>query len=112
MRILHFFNNEILMYNTNVNSKYENTARVGFVKACLRYIEDPNRSLISRIFLALTPVLVLWVILPLDLIPELVLGPIGLADDGAIVIALFLLFRLAISFYSEKRYVKPNIYKK
>lgn len=89
-----------------MDAKYENTARVGLIKACLRYIEDPNRSLISRIFLALTPVLVLWVIFPLDLIPELILGPIGLADDGAIIIALFLLFRLAVSFYSEKRYVK------
>ena len=86
---------------------YQKTARVGFIRACLRYIEDPNRSLISRIFLALTPLLIFWIILPLDLIPEIVLGPIGLADDGAIIIALFLLFRLAISFYSEKRYIKP-----
>ena len=87
---------------------YKKTAKVGFIKACLRYIEDPNRSLISRIFLALTPLLILWIVLPLDLIPEIVLGPIGLADDGAIIIALFLLFRLAISFYSEKRYVRPT----
>lgn len=86
---------------------YEKTARVGFIKACLRYIEDPNRSLLTRIFLALTPLLVFWIISPLDLIPEVILGPVGLADDGAIIIALFLLFRLAISFYSEKRYVKP-----
>ena len=87
---------------------YESTSRVGFIKACLRYIEDPNRSLISRLFLALSPIFVLWVISPLDIIPELLLGPIGLADDGAILIALFFVFRLALSFYRDKRYVKPT----
>lgn len=87
---------------------YKKTNKAGFITACLRYIEDPNRSLVSRIFLAITPLLVLWIILPLDLIPEMILGPIGLADDGAILIALFLLFRLAVSFYGEKHYVKTS----
>ena len=74
----------------------------------MRYVEDPNRSLWTRILLAISPLLILWVISPLDLIPEVVLGPLGLADDGAILIALFLLARLAFSFYSEQRYVQPK----
>ena len=87
---------------------YEQTARVGYIKACQRYIEDPSRSLISRLFLALAPLFILWVVSPLDIIPEAFLGPLGLADDTAILIALFLLMRFAISFYAERRYVKPN----
>lgn len=86
---------------------YTTTPRVGLIRACLRYIEDPTRSFVSRAFLAISPVLVLWVISPLDLIPEAVLGPLGLADDTAILIALFLIMRLAGSFYKEKRYMKP-----
>ena len=86
---------------------YTKTARVGLIRACLRYIEDPNRSLWSRVLLAVSPLLILWVVSPLDLVPEIILGPLGLADDGAILIAVILLVRLALSFYSEKRYVQP-----
>lgn len=91
----------------NVNSTYTATTRVGLIRACLRYIEDPTRSYVSRLFLALSPLFVLWVISPLDLVPEAVLGPLGLADDTAILIALFLIVRFAGSFYREKRYTKP-----
>ena len=87
---------------------YTKTTRVGLIRACLRYIEDPTRSFVSRAFLAVSPLLVLWVISPLDLVPEIVLGPLGLADDTAIVIALILLARLAVSFYAEQRYEKPR----
>lgn len=87
---------------------YEKTARVGIVKACLRLLEDPNRAWWQRLLLALTPLFIVWVILPLDLIPEMFLGPLGLADDSILLVTMFLLIRLANSFYSEKKYVKPN----
>ena len=93
----------MVMYNA-----YQKTVQVGIVKACLRYIEDPNRSIFLRIFLALTPLLIVWIVSPLDLIPEVILGPFGLTDDVLIIASLFLLIRLANSFYREKRYVKPN----
>lgn len=85
---------------------YQNTARVGLIKACLRYIEDPNRNIFARLFLALSPLFILWVISPLDIVPEVFLGPLGLADDSAIIVALFFLAKFAVSFYSEKRYIK------
>lgn len=87
---------------------YEKTVRVGIVKACLRYIEDPNRNLFTRIFLAISPLLVVWILSPLDLMPELVLGPLGLTDDVLIFIGLFLLVRLASNFYREKKYRPIN----
>ena len=95
-------------YNMGMYNAYQKTAQVGIVKACLRYIEDPNRSIFLRIFLALTPLLIVWIVSPLDLIPEVILGPFGLTDDVLIIASLFLLIRLANSFYREKRYVKPN----
>lgn len=91
---------------------YEKTARVGIVKVCLRFIEDPNRNIFARIFLALSPLFIIWVILPLDILPEIIIGPLGLADDSAIIIALFFIVKLAYSFYREKRYIKPRKNKK
>lgn len=87
---------------------YENTVRVGFIRACLRYIEDPNRNIFGRIILILSPLLIVWVISPLDMLPEIVLGPLGLADDGAIILTLFFIIRFAFSFYKEKRYINPD----
>lgn len=87
---------------------YKKTPRVGMFQACLRMIEDPNRSKIQRLFLALSPLFVVWVLSPLDLMPEVLLGPLGLADDSIIIITLILLVRLAIKLYSEKKYVRPN----
>lgn len=86
---------------------YENTVRTGFIRACLRYIEDPNRPLIARLVLIASPLLIIWVISPLDILPEAFLGPLGLADDGAIVLTLFFIIRFALSFYRDKRYVNP-----
>lgn len=87
---------------------YKKTAQVGIVKACLRFIEDPNRKMYQRVFLAMAPLLLVWILSPLDLMPEVILGPLGLTDDVIILIGLTLLIRLAHSFYTEKRYVKPH----
>lgn len=87
---------------------YQKTAHVGIVQACLRMIDDPKRAWWQRLLLALTPLLIVWVISPLDILPEIFLGPLGLADDSVIVVTTFLLIRLAVSVYSEKKYVKPN----
>ena len=86
---------------------YEQTVRVGFIRTCLRYIEDPNRNMLARILLAISPLLIVWIISPLDIIPEIILGPLGLADDGAIILSLFFIMRFANSFYAEKRYMNP-----
>lgn len=91
-----------------MKSFYQKTARVGIVKACLRMIEDPKRAWWQRLLLALTPLFIVWIISPLDIIPEVFLGPLGLADDSVIVVTMFLLIRLAVSFYSERKYVKPS----
>lgn len=91
-----------------MKNAYKKTAQVGIVKACLRFIEDPNRNIFQRTFLALTPLLIVMVLSPLDLMPEILLGPLGLTDDVIILIGLFLLIRLANSFYKEKRFVKPH----
>lgn len=87
---------------------YQKAPHVGIVGACLRMIQDPKRSKLQRLFLALTPLFIIWVISPLDLIPEVFLGPLGLADDSIIIITIILLIRLAVSFYSEKQYVRPT----
>jgi uncharacterized membrane protein YkvA (DUF1232 family) len=87
---------------------YKKTAQVGIVKACLRFIEDPNRNIAHRAFLALSPVLIVSVLSPLDLMPEILLGPLGLTDDILIIIGLVLLTRLANSFYKEKKYDSSN----
>ncbi len=92
-----------------MSKMYEQTVRVGIFKACLRYIEDPNRNLFTRIFLAISPLLAVWILSPLDLMPEIILGPLGLTDDVLILIGMALLIRLANSFYKEKRYVRPNL---
>lgn len=89
--------------------QYKQTVRVGILRACMRYIEDPNRSMISRIFLALAPLFIVWVVSPLDIFPEAFLGPLGLTDDALILISLILLIRLANNFYRTKRYVKNRI---
>lgn len=87
---------------------YKQTARVGIVKSCLRFVEDPRRPFWQRLLLALTPLFLIYVISPLDLFPEAILGPLGLTDDSIIIISMFFLIRLAASFYNEKRYVKPR----
>ncbi len=87
---------------------YKKTAQVGIIKACLRFIEDPNRSMFQRVFLAMAPLLAVWILSPFDLMPEVILGPLGLTDDILILIGLFLLIRLSNSFYKEKRFVKPH----
>jgi uncharacterized membrane protein YkvA (DUF1232 family) len=91
-----------------MKGQYAQTARVGLIKACLRLIDDPNRVWWQRLLLALTPLLIVYVLSPLDIIPEVFLGPLGLADDSIIVVTLFLLARLAVSFYSEKKYTRPT----
>ncbi len=90
-----------------MKGSYKNTPPVGIVSACLRMIEDPNRSKFQRFLLVLAPLFIVWIISPLDIFPEALLGPLGLADDTILVVTLFLLVRLALSFYSEKKYVKP-----
>ncbi len=92
-----------------MGSFYQKTVHVGIIKACLRFIEDPNRPKWQRVILAFTPLFIVWVISPLDILPELFLGPLGLADDSIILITLFLLMRLAVTFYSEQRYVRPKM---
>lgn len=87
---------------------YKKTAQVGIIKACLRFIEDPNRHILARAFLAVSPLLAVWILSPLDLLPEVILGPLGLTDDVLILIGIFLLVRLANNFYKEKRYVPPE----
>lgn len=87
---------------------YQKTAQVGIIKACLRYIEDPNRNIFSRIFLALSPLLAVWILSPLDLMPEIILGPLGLTDDILILIGIFLLVRLANNFYRYQKFVPKN----
>lgn len=89
-----------------MSGAYKKTAQVGIIKACLRYIEDPNRSFISRLFLAVTPLLLVWILSPLDLLPEVILGPLGFTDDLLILIGMFFIIRLANRFYKEKRFVK------
>ena len=87
---------------------YKQTTRVGILRACLRFIEDPTRNILLRAVLALAPVLIIYVLSPMDLVPELVLGPLGLADDSAILISVFLTMRLASNFYREQRYSAPS----
>ena len=87
---------------------YTKTPPVGIFQACLRLIEDPKRAWWQRLLLALTPLFIVWVISPLDILPEVFLGPLGLADDSVLIITLFLLIRFAASFYKEKRFVKTN----
>jgi uncharacterized membrane protein YkvA (DUF1232 family) len=87
---------------------YQKAPHVGIIGACLRMIEDKNRNKFQRLLLVFAPLLLLWVLSPLDILPELYLGPLGLMDDGIILITLFLLIRLAVSFYSEKQYVRPQ----
>lgn len=91
-----------------MKGKYVHTAHVGILKACLRFIDDPNRPWWQRLLLALTPFFFVYVISPLDLIPEVFLGPFGLADDSILIVSVFLLARLAVSFYSEKKYARPT----
>ena len=91
-----------------MSNSYKNTAHVGIVAACLRLIQDPNRPAWQRVLMAFTPLMIFWIISPLDLIPEAFLGPLGLADDSILVITVFLLVRLAMSFYSTKQYVRPT----
>lgn len=91
-----------------MSSFYQKTPPVGIFAACLRLIDDPKRAWWQRLFLALTPLFIVWVISPLDILPEVFLGPLGLADDSIILVTIFLLVRFAVSFYKEKRYVKPN----
>lgn len=83
--------------------------RVSFIRACLRYIEDPNRPLIARLILSTSPLLIVWIISPFDILPEVFLGPIGLADDGVIILTLFFIMHFADSFYSHKRYVNHHV---
>lgn len=90
------------------NNYYQKAPHVGIVGACLRMIEDKNRSKLQRFLLALTPLFIVWIISPLDIFPEMLLGPLGLADDAIVFVTIFLLIRLAVSFYSEKRYEQPN----
>ena len=92
-----------------MSGMYKNTTRVGLVKACLRYIEDPNRNIFSRIFLAAAPLLAVWILSPLDLLPEVIMGPLGLTDDVLLLIGMYLLVRLANNFYREKRYMPPHM---
>lgn len=92
-----------------MTNQYKQTVQVGIIRACMRYIEDPNRSMLSRIFLAMAPLFVVWVVSPLDILPEAFLGPLGLTDDALILISLILLIRLANNFYRTKRYVKSRI---
>jgi uncharacterized membrane protein YkvA (DUF1232 family) len=87
---------------------YQKTPHVGIVKACLRFIDDPNRPWWQRLFLVFTPLVIVWIISPLDLIPEAFLGPLGLADDSILIVTLFLIVRFAYSFYSNQMYVRPT----
>lgn len=87
---------------------YIHTARVGLIKACMRLIDDPNRPWWQRLLLAASPFLFVYVISPLDIIPEVFIGPLGLADDTMIVVGMFLLIRTALAFYSEKKYKRPT----
>jgi uncharacterized membrane protein YkvA (DUF1232 family) len=87
---------------------YIKTAHVGIIKACMRFIDDPTRPWWQRLMLAFTPMLIVWVISPLDILPEAFLGPLGLADDTIIIVTMFLLMRLAVTFYSERKYVRPK----
>lgn len=91
-----------------MKGKYITTAHVGILKACLRFIDDPNRPWWQRLLLALSPIFFVYVISPLDLIPEVLLGPFGLADDVLLIVSIFLIGRLAVSFYSEKKYARPT----
>lgn len=87
---------------------YKKTAQVGVFKAVLRYIEDPNRSIFTRIFLAAAPFFVVYILSPLDLMPEILLGPLGLTDDILIIAGFIFLTKLANSFYSQKKYTPKN----
>lgn len=91
-----------------MKGKYIATAHVGILKACLRFIDDPNRPWWQRLLLALSPIIFVYIISPLDLIPEILLGPFGLADDVLLIVSIFLIGRLAVSFYSEKKYARPT----
>jgi uncharacterized membrane protein YkvA (DUF1232 family) len=83
---------------------YIKTAKVGIFKACLRFIEDPNRNILLRLALAASPLLAVWVLSPFDLLPEIIVGPLGLTDDILITAGIIFLVRLANGFYKEKRY--------
>jgi uncharacterized membrane protein YkvA (DUF1232 family) len=87
---------------------YTSTAKAGLIKVALRFIEDPNRNLFARLFLAVSPLLLIYIISPLDIVPEIVLGPLGLADDGAILFTLFFIMRFARSFYVNTKYTPTN----
>lgn len=87
---------------------YKTATRAGILRACLRFIEDPNRPLYQRAFLAAAPLFAVFILSPLDLLPEIIMGPLGLTDDVLILIGLILLVRLANAFYKTKRYFPPE----
>ena len=82
---------------------YKNTPPVW---NCQRLSADekiPTEVGFQHFYLCLAPLFIIWIISPLDIFPEALLGPFVLPDDTILVVTLFLLVRLALSFYSEKK---------
>lgn len=71
-------------------------SKVGIIRAGMRFLRDPHARTLDKLILVLWP---LYLASPVDVLPELVLGPLGLADDTAVALrALYLVF------YAARRY--------
>jgi uncharacterized membrane protein YkvA (DUF1232 family) len=65
-------------------------------KACLRLVKDPNVGKVDKVIMCTW-----WIYLlsPIDPIPELLVGPIGLADDAAVGLRAAYLIHQAYKYY-------------
>jgi uncharacterized membrane protein YkvA (DUF1232 family) len=74
---------------------------VGIFKACVRLVKDPSVGWVDKIIMCGWSV---YLLSPVDPIPELLVGPIGLADDTAVGLRAAYLIYQAHKFYRYRRY--------
>jgi uncharacterized membrane protein YkvA (DUF1232 family) len=73
---------------------------VGIFKACARLVKDPNVSRVDKIIMCTWYI---YLLSPIDPVPELLLGPIGVVDDvGVGFRAAYLIFQ-AHKYYRYRR---------
>lgn len=71
----------------------------GFIKQGLMVLRYPDASLAVK---AMLVGLVLYVLAPLDLMPEALFGPFGLADDAGAIGAFAWLAKTAFAYYAAR----------
>lgn len=82
-------------------SYFAQERKAGIVTACFRLIRDRNVSALDRFVLSLWP---LYLASPVDPLPEVVLGPLGLADDAAVFArAMYLALVVAQRYRNTRR---------